>query len=377
MIIRLIGYGAGKASLENKAPYDIRLKTRARRELMKRRTMHFAGMIFILQIFFFPYAVFPDPLLRGNWISQETQRARGFFHSIGSILERSESRVEVKDSAGRRFELDRHGDIHFNPLEGNWRPVVPSLADAALHLAEAKSLEERGGSSEALGLYFSIVAMARYGMNPPAFLKSAAAEAAVRINRMKNRVRGFDSLETENDPVIFFDSNAGETLLTSDRFGWRFSFPGEFRFMRSRAMDENTETRSVVHLGRQGITLTVASDLFHPSWKIPGLEELRVVWDERRSLSVQRKQFLGFEREELSFSRRFCRSSREGDLTYCSASSYRIEKPVVYTGLEFFALREFHSFYMDVRHPPDQRTEAEAILIRALEKMHFSSSGRL
>ncbi len=320
-----------------------------------------------------------DPLLRENWSQQESLKARGLFFRISSVLEKMEAHAQIQDAGGRTFEIDRRGRVSFNPLEDNWRPVVPRTSDATLHLAEADALLRAGLKSEALFLYRSIVSMDRNFPEAPAAVRRASADSTVRINRMKTDLLLFEDYERDSDPYIFFNDIDELTVIASDRFGWRVTLPGSFRYMPSMAARERESMHSVVYAGSGNINITIGSDLRRRAWELPDTQALMSIWDLRRSLSPQRQQSLDFQRSIPPYENEFC--SQTGSVSGGRTERGRLFCAVRESGflgevssIDFYSVRAFQGFYLNITFPPGEKESAVNIMRFVLEKIHFSSN---
>ncbi len=235
-------------------------------------------------------------LLREDWTSDELDRARGFAARLGRAIEAPRRFWELEDEGGRRFTIDPHGRIRFNPLDDNWRPIIPDSRDAALYNAEAEALFEYGLKDEAVLLWKSLRAMAAYLPDPPAYIREAARSASARLNALSER-DDFAALDAASDPFPIYDGQRDATLVISDRQSFRASFPGRWRFMRAPAGPPRAEGEGVVvYLQRGDLSASVGRDIWNGAWRFVGLDDFILWWDRRRGLTRQEKIRAGFSR---------------------------------------------------------------------------------
>ena len=332
-----------------------------------------------------PPPVEPDPdtvLLRERWTPQEAARLRGMAHRISRVLESPAEKVPLKDSAGRKFDMDYAGRIRFNPLDDNWKPVIPNVAEVPFHLAEAESLRRFGLKNEALAIWKSLRAMALFTENPPAYVKQGAADATKRINGMRSEDPDFETLDRATDPYLFYNDTEDHTMLISDRYGWRVKLPGRFRFARAKQGASRDRSRDMdltsVHLKQGPVVLLIHSDLWARGWKFPKVQGYARVWDFRRSLGPQRSRDFQFTREPHPQSDR-CVPAR---LTRQLAPTGRAKCAVFQTllsrrgkefhSMEFFHLRPFAGFMVELRFAVESQARADIVLQSMLNDIVFS-----
>ena len=370
--------------------------------------------------------IMDDPLLREDWIQAEAKRARGLTSRLAMLLEKPTSRMVVRDFARRKYQLDFSGKLTFNPYDDNWKPVIPRVSAAPFHQAEAEALAAKGLVLDALALWKSMQAMARFAPRPPAQVTRSARVASVRINRLRNERDEFELMDFITDPYIFYDDRFDFTVLLSDVHGWRIVLPGAWKYVRGK--DDFTTprktglTRTLAYLKQGDITITVGSDLFNHAYRIPRLAGYISVWDTRRSLSTQRKQFLDFTRAEHALQGEYCSATgriaeragansrryrryenevkrrRPLEIACMLADSslqaperrsinsevYRFERgkdkaiPKLparrkLNFVEFYHLRPTHGFYLGIRYRDKDRSVVSRQLGQILNRIHFSS----
>ena len=340
-------------------------------------------------------------LLREDWIKEEARRSRGLLYRLSRLLESPRGKMNVKDAAGRKFQMDASGTVSFNPRDDNWFPVIPRTSQAGLHLAEANGLYKLGLKSLALGLYKANRAMSAFLPEGGAQIRRSAVEATRNINRMRNTEENFPYLNYKADPVVFLDDARNRLHLLSDRHHWRLHFPGLWRYMRAKS-DESVERRKAVipeisYLKQKGFIITVAAELWPNAYRIPGLKPYMIVWDTRRSLSSQRRRILGFKRAISSLDGEFCGTPQVALRFQATArrSYERLRKEqakiafdkrtcvilesafsargVPYRFLEFYYIRPLNGFYLELRYKVGQEAAARKMLRSILETLKFSA----
>lgn len=235
-------------------------------------------------------------LLREDWTADELERARGFAARLGRAIEAPQRFWELEDEGRRRFTIDPRGRIRFNPLDDNWRPVIPDSRDAALYNAEAEALFEYGLKDEAVLLWKSLRAMAAYLPDPPAYIRDAARTASARLNALSER-EDFAALDAASDPFPIYDAERDLTLVLSDRYSFRASFPGRWRFMRAPADPERAESAGgFAYLQRGDLSASIGRDVWDGAWRFVSLDDFILWWDRRRGLTRQEKMRTGFSR---------------------------------------------------------------------------------
>lgn len=333
-----------------------------------------------------PAPLAPDPdtvLLRENWTENEAQRIRGMAHRISRVLESPAEKVPLRDSFGRKFDMDYNGRIRFNPLDDNWKPVIPNVNEVAFHLAEADGLRKFGLKDEALGLWKSVRAMGLFIQNPPAHVKQAAAAATKKINEMRTGDPDFAELDRATDPYIFYHEKEKTTYLLSDVYGWRVRLPGRYRLARAPQPESDRRSESIardtVYLQQGELTLVVSADLWNRGWKIPDVAAYARIWDLRRSLNPQRKQIFGFRREPHPQGDR-CRPGRldkrlaPDGLARCAVyQTFLARRGQEFHSMEFFHLRPFIGFLLEVRFKQEAQDGADVFLQEFLNTVVFSS----
>ncbi|MBE7439411.1 MAG: hypothetical protein HS115_13205 [Spirochaetales bacterium] len=335
-----------------------------------------------------------DPLLREDWISRERGRALGFAGYISNRLERTQERIALTDEDGRNFSISFSGEISFSPLQGGWRPVVPDTSRTALHLAEADGLLSSGLKDEALLIYRALVAMSLFSASPAAAdVRDQARRATQAINALRKEA-DFLLLDQATDPYLFYDSAAGETVLLSDRQGYRLRLPGKFSFLRGRSEAvSRTHERSIVYLKQADRVLAIGSDLWSRAYKMATIPEYVHVRDGRRPLTVQLKETLSFERTPRPVERcqagvprcQLYRSSLRGMGLMARSRGKTLEEVYeattegdryseqVFDFFEFYLLRPNRGFYAELRFSGAEE-EARPLMEKLIEKAVFSSS---
>lgn len=322
-------------------------------------------------------------LLREAWTHIEARRIRGLAHRISRVLESPAEKVPLRDSFGRKFDMDYSGRIRFNPLDDNWKPVIPNVSQVAFHLAEADALRRFGLKDEALSLWKSVRAMALFIEDPPAHVKKAAAAATKKINAMRTGDPDFAELDRATDPYIFYHERDDETQLLSDVYGWRVSLPGRFRLARAPQPESDRRSRSIarntVYLKQRDVILSVSADTWDRGWKIPDVPAYRRIWDLRRSLSPQRKRLLDFRREPHPQGDRCVpgrlnrRLSPDGHARCAIHQTFLARRGKEFHMMEFFHLRPFTGFFLEVRFAIEKQSTADVFLQEFLNRVKFSS----
>ncbi len=279
-----------------------------------------------------------DPLLRENWTGQESRRARGVISAVGEIIESPRNRWTIEDRRERKFEIDRHGEIAFNPLgpsglyDANWLPVLPDSREAPLYNSEAEALYGRGLKEEALRIWKALRSMTVALPRANAAVRRAAREATARLNHLAERDASFAAVDLRSDPYAFFDDERGRTIVLSDRHGFRLELPGAWKFAADHHLrghvrkntltspgdhrpPEERDNPDVVHLGHADWIVTIGADhgQYHP--ELPDYVRL---WDRRRTLTAQRKRLLAFQRTLSDQHADFCdtRADAQGRLSF-------------------------------------------------------------
>jgi len=250
-----------------------------------------------------------------------------------------------------------------------------------------------------------------------------AARRSVRmINRLRDNDPDFPQIEFLSDPYLYYNEKTNETIVLSDRIGFRTTLPGLWRFARgpddARPPGKTTLPKTVVYLRRGNLNVTIGMDRFQSAYRIERIPAYVLLWDQRRSLSFQRKSMLGFRRSIDVYDGPYCkRKTRFGEFKsphgknyerlaqalrvryqrdracYVLASGVGVRRavprdPLVarfygrrprpvnvarrYRFLEFYFLRPWSGFFLEVRHAPRTAREAREIMNRVLEKSHFS-----
>lgn len=251
-----------------------------------------------------------DPLLRKNWIVQESKKARGFLHRLSLLLEKSRHTFEVRDGFGRKFLSDFSGNTTFNPFDDNWMPVVPRLSDVTLHLAEAEALYRQGLKDHGVAIWKAILAMSHFGSGNGAAARQAARVAVRRMNYERETDLSYEEADLLSDPYVYYDDLQDRTVLLSDRYAFRLFFPGLWRIRRGETAPFPGKVHlprpTVFYLRREGLTVSVGMDLFALGSNLPNRAAYLSLWDRRRNLTEQRKVFLRFQREASALQEKFC-----------------------------------------------------------------------
>lgn len=251
-----------------------------------------------------------DPLLREDWTQTERDRVRGMVSRVTNWIESDSGRYQIPDGAGRNFYIDRRdpGALYFEPLydgvAGNWRPVVPDVRNVALYLTEARALYQRGLKDEALYLAKAVRGMILFADDSNAALDSNLRAAVVReagaatawLDYLRERDRDYPRLDDMTDPYALYNGAAGWTMVIADHPGWRLRLPGNWRFLRGR--DQRGAT--VVYLAHNEWRVMIGTDVWTSPRLSSNLPAFIREWDQRRTLTPQRKRSLAFRREELA-----------------------------------------------------------------------------
>jgi len=334
-----------------------------------------------------------DPLLRQGWTATERERAAGFAGYISSRLERTQERIALTDEDGRRFSMGFSGDITFSPLQGDWRPVIPDTSRTPFHLAEAQGLMATGLKDEALLVYKALVAMSLFTERPAADVREQARLAARAINVMR-KGSDFSDLDLVTDPFLFYDPDAGETVVLSDRQGFRLRLPGKYTFRRGRSEAvSRTHERTIIYLKQADLVLALGADLWSRAYKMATIPQYVHVRDGRRPLTVQLRETLSFQRTPVASTR--C-GSREWPLCQLYRSSLRgmglVVRPPdktlegvyeattegdryteqIFEFFEFYHLRPNRGFYAELRFTGEDRA-ARSLIDALIEKAVFAT----
>ncbi len=220
------------------------------------------------------------------------------------------------DRHGRRFTVDREGKPAFNPLDGNWFPVVADSRDADLHLAEAGALYHYGLKEEAFYLWKAIRAMLQNSSTPSAALSQAASQATQRLNHLTEREHNFVALDQLTDPFPYYEHRQQETRLLSDRAGYRLYLPGKWRFQRKDRKKEVSKRAErllfqQVYLKQEHLILRVSSCKIRARQST--LAQLIAFWDGQQGLLEQQKRIRSFQRKPAADHKRYCQQERRGD----------------------------------------------------------------
>ncbi len=279
--------------------------------------------------------------------------------------------------------MDYNGHIRFDPLDDNWQPLIPNVGEVAFHLAEADGLRRFGLKVEALTLWKSVRAMALFVPDPPAFVKEGAALATRNINLMRTGDPDFTELDQASDPYVFYHEQGDETYLLSDVYGWRLRLPG--RFQMAHAPEAESQRRSVdfirkvVHLKQGNLILSIGSDLWRRGWKIPDVQALARIWDMRRSLGAGRKRVLEFRRDphpegERCVPGRLSSAFGPDRNEKCAVyQTFLTERGNEFHTLEFFHLRSFAGFFLEIKFVEKDQAAADSMLQRFFGSIFFSS----
>ncbi|MBX7056730.1 MAG: hypothetical protein K1X75_01600 [Leptospirales bacterium] len=349
-----------------------------------------------------------DLLLREDWIGEESQRARGFAARLSRALEAPRTWHRVLDQSGRRFEINQQGALRFDPYQGNWRPAIPDLRDAPLHLEEAATLWREGLKEEAMLLWKALRAMSMFEERPSAALRLAAAAAAQRINQAAER-DDFAAYDLASDPFVYRADDGRQTVVLSERFSWRLRLDGVWRFMRAEdaATLQLDPLQAAVYLGRDGFALTIRSTIWDRDRRFPALDEFILDRDLKRGLDRQLKEALRFERRLSALhgmrcdtapgpDRRLRRTSRQRGDGYCAvlesslSDRYRPQAPPLlrfdeedlaaspspegqrdFKFIEYYLLRPNRGLSVELRYESAQRDQALEIFRSLLETARF------
>ncbi|HQI19854.1 MAG TPA: hypothetical protein PLW55_10950, partial [Leptospiraceae bacterium] len=199
---------------------------------------------------------------------------RRTFMSImypGLLLAFVSTFARVKDHYGRVFVLGRNAEVTMDVKHGGWKPVLPVVEDAILHLAEADALRREGNLEEAVCLLRAIEVM---GTGP-------SKDATRRLENI-DRSRAVKDLLAQCDPIVYFRKQTGRTTVQSDTAGLKVSFLGEFRIMKAKSVDSPTLTQKIIYLGHDAESILIAYDLWPRSVSV---EDYRRIWDKRRGIT--------------------------------------------------------------------------------------------
>ncbi len=363
-----------------------------------------------------------DPLLREDWRAAESRRARGLAARVSRLLEKPGGSIIRRDKDNRVFKVALSGRVSFNPRDDNWKRVVPRLSQADLHLVEARALYKIGARREAFLIWKSLIAMARYSPTARAFVRQAAREAAVDLNRTRANDSDFEDLDRRSEPFVYYDDDANVTLLLSDVYGFRVKMPGLWLFRPGGDVVERKGDlkEQSAFLKRGKLKLRVSVDAFSRAFRVPVVPGYLSLWDRRRTLSRQRMIMFRFRRGYHLYHNRYCargglpgeksrkiaypRVRRAGDERFVRTRDclmlestlfangrarapdplvYRFENdganppPAVqgrrYNFIEFYLLRRFRGFFLEMRHPTDQKEAADIAMEAILKTFHVSA----
>ncbi len=182
--------------------------------------------------------------------------------------------AQVKDHYGRVFVLKHNADVEMDVKHGDWKPVVPVVEDAVLHIAEADALWKANAPGEAVCLY-QIVSR----MN---VLESRSA--VQRLNDL-SRKRDLTEWLDDCDPLLFYSRDKNTTSFRSDTAGISLEVLGSFRAMRARNSVSPDMIQRSIYLGHESESIFIAYDLWKNPGKFRDLAEYRRFWDKRRGIS--------------------------------------------------------------------------------------------
>lgn len=323
-------------------------------------------------------------LLREDWTGDELERARGFAARLGRAIEAPQRFWDLEDEGGRRFTIDPRGRIRFNPLDDNWRPVIPDSRDAALYNAEAEALYEYGLKDEAVLLWKSLRAMAAYLPDPPAYIRDAARIASARLNSLSER-EDFTALDAASDPFPIYDAERDRTLVLSDRHGFRASFPGRWRFMRAAA-DPERPAGGRAYLQRGDLSASISRDVWQGAWRFVSLDDFILWWDRRRGLTRQEKMRTGFSRSLAADHAERCNTAvgprgqlRAADAnarlagsreTLCALLDSGVQRPAEFPRYrEYFRLESSGGLRVELRYFPRDAAVANTVMAQILDSL--------
>jgi len=169
-----------------------------------------------------------EALLHTPWIGEEEKIIKGFMHTISSQLSREIREQKIYDSNGRLF-FDTPSGLYY---EGDdYKNVVITSDDISFHMAEANRMKKAGDYEGALHIWKCVRSIHRK-MNT-ASSKAAAVQASIEINHLMEKEIG-PALDFKTEPVYYYDSFTGRSVLESNYGRYTLFLPGLFRFVRQR-----------------------------------------------------------------------------------------------------------------------------------------------
>ena len=201
---------------------------------------------------------------------------------------------------------------------------------------------------------------------------------------------------------MFFNDRINETVLLSDRHGFRLYLPGRWRYVRGKDIRGPYRTRemqmTVGYLKQKRIIITLGADIFSNAYYMRDLKGLVSLWDLRRSLSNQRKSMLHFKRNTHRLSEYYCgdkgkvfsrsnlretryyRKNSPGNRRYQKSGQCILLKSSLqsrrkkFRFIEFLYLKDFYGFYLGISHTSVNDKTANTVMNNILRRIHFSSS---
>ena len=158
---------------------------------------------------------------------------------LGIYPERKKNTWSIKDPLGRTFFINKNRKLYFDPILASWYPATPVLENAPFHLAEAKMLQEKKQSYEALLIYSSLIRMPQSTEDP--LIQKISREASRELTKLlrgRNKKRIKEILKEELIAGMYYSGAKKESIFFSSHYPLFFGLRGEWRLLSSSFRDE-------------------------------------------------------------------------------------------------------------------------------------------